>query len=337
MKENQNHTQLHLPGFVDLQVNGYGGVDFSSPELTFDTFLSACRELIARGTIAFLPTLITSSEPVYRQNLKIISKAMELKEFAACILGVHLEGPFISSLDGARGGHAREWIRTPDVRFVQQLIDWSDGKIKLITIAADIEGAAEICKYCVSKGIVVSLGHHLARENELEKLADSGASALTHLGNALPLSIPRHQNPIWAGLANDDLKAMIIADGFHLSASLLKTIIRTKGIRNVIVVSDSAPVAGLSPGKYYALNNEIILEESGHLYNPNTGFKVGSSANMLDCANYLASLKFIKPGEIIELTFTNPLRMIGIDAKTIKRDRNVKFNELENKFYYERH
>lgn len=323
---------MDISGFVDLQVNGYKGVDFSSSELNEERFLFACRELIKSGTVVFLPTVITSSEEIYERNLKLIAEVIQRENLKNHIPGIHLEGPFISNAEGARGAHNAEWIRKPDIEFLDCLIEWSGEKIKLLTISAELDGADDLCKHATDLGLTVSLGHQLADESDLQKLADSGASLLTHLGNGIPQKIDRHENSIWAGLANDDLSAMIITDGHHLPPSLIKTILRVKGSSNVIVVSDASPIAGLSPGRYTTLGNEVILEESGRLYNPKTGYLVGSSSTMIECMNYLASLKFVEEKDLLEIGFYNPLRQIGLDAEAIIKDLPINISKIDSQF-----
>lgn len=323
---------MKIPGFVDLQVNGYKWVDFSSPELTKEQFVTACKELIRHGTIGFLPTVITSSVATYKRNLRLMADAMNHYDLSPSILGFHIEGPFISAKDGARGAHNPAWIRKPDIRFLDKLYEWSGENIKLLTLAAELEGAADLCKYAVTElGITVSLGHQMALEADLEEKVACGARSLTHLGNGIPKYLHRHANPLWAGLANDDLIAMVITDGHHLPPSIIKTIIRTKGASNVIVVSDASPIAGLSPGTYHTLGNDVILEDSGRLYNPETGYLVGSSSTMLECMNHLLSLELISFNELLETGFYNPLRLIGADPSPMENfERYVQ--KKKNKF-----
>lgn len=309
---------MDIPGFVDLQVNGYKGIDFSNPDLTEKDFILACRELVHHGTVAFLPTIITSSASTFERNLRLMSGSMKQEDLKSSILGFHVEGPFISEKDGARGAHNSEWVRRPDISFLDKLYKWSGESIKLLTISADVEGAADLCRYATTElGITVSVGHHMATEEDLEKAAASGARSLTHLGNGIPRLLPRHHNPLWAGLANDRLSAMIIADGHHIPASIVKTIIRTKGVSKVIVVSDASPIAGLPPGNYNTLGNDVILEASGRLYNPETGYLVGSSSTMLDCMNYLLSLDLLSFEELIDVGFYNPLQLIDVDPSMV--------------------
>lgn len=320
-----------IPGFVDLQVNGYKGVDFSSKELTEKSFIYACQELISHGTVFFLPTIITNTPEVYQKNLGIISSCINDPEFFHHIPGIHVEGPFISPEDGARGAHNKEWVRKPDINFLDQLFQWSEGKIKLLTIAAELEGADKICEKATKLGINVSLGHQMAAGNDIRKLAESGARTLTHLGNGLPQMIDRHNNPLWEGISNDDLTAMIITDGHHLPPSLIKTIIRAKGTSKIIVVSDASPIAGLPPGNYNTLGNEVILEPSGFLFNPETGYLVGSSSTMLDCLNYIWSLNLVTFSQLLDIGFYNPLKLLNINPLEVQNNIKPKV-KWQNEF-----
>jgi N-acetylglucosamine-6-phosphate deacetylase len=322
---------MEIPGFVDLQVNGYKGVDFSSPDLTEERFVFASKELIRQGTVVFLPTVISSSDYIYERNLKLIAGVMSHEDLEGHVGGIHLEGPFISAEDGARGAHDARWVRKPDVEFLEKLYQWSGETIKLITIAAEAEGAEVLCEHATKLGITVSLGHQMASEGDIRRLGNSGARSLTHLGNGVPRSLPRHDNPIWSGLANDDLTAMVIADGHHLPPAVLKTVIRTKGPSRLIVVSDASPIAGLPSGRYNTLGNDVILEASGRVHNPETGYLVGSSSTMIECMNYLLSQELLETDELLDLGFYNPLRLINI-ASSFVIDNSPSYIEKKGKF-----
>ncbi len=323
--------ELPIPGFVDLQVNGYLGISFSDPQLTEKQFLKASRALLAHGTAAFLPTLITCPTPVYERNLNLISNAIERNGLAGRIPGIHLEGPFLSDKPGAVGAHTPNHVSRPDCRLLDQLLAWSRGRLTLITIAAEVEGAAELARHAVSRGVVVSLGHQLAGETDLERLRCAGATLLTHLGNAVPNVLPRHPNPIWDGIASD-LAALIITDGHHLPVSAIKTIIRAKGIRNVAVTSDASSIAGLPPGVYNALDNKAILEPNGRLHNPEKGCLVGSSATILECMNFLSGLGFLSLKELLQLGFFNPVRFLHTKPKCIKAETTLFYSETRHRF-----
>jgi N-acetylglucosamine-6-phosphate deacetylase len=333
--KSQIQTPLSLPGLIDVQVNGYHGVDFSGVNLTEEDFTRACRELLAVGTTAFLPTLITSSTEVYEHNLPVIAQALGAEEFRGRVLGLHLEGPFLAPEDGARGAHSLQWVRKPDVGYLQELLNLAQGTVRLITIAADQEGAEELSRYASSHGVAVSLGHHMANEQDLEKLVKVGAKALTHLGNGVPALLPRHQNPVWAGLANDDLLATIIADGHHLPPSVLKTILRTKGPGRCLVISDASPLAGLPPGEYWSMGANVRLQEDGKLFNPATGYMAGSSATILACANHLVGLGLAGLNELGQVFFYNPLRLIGISPKQVRVEKRILFDAKERRVFPE--
>jgi N-acetylglucosamine-6-phosphate deacetylase len=299
---------------IDLQVNGYMGVDFSSPDLRESDFVRACTRLIEHGVTAFLPTLITSSEKVYRRNLSLIARMSDKLEFKRHILGIHAEGPFISNKPGAVGAHNPDLTKEPDIDFLKKMQDWAEGKIKILTIAAELPNAEKLCKYATQNNISVFLGHQDAQLSDLERLADSGAKAITHLGNGMPNIVNRHDNILQYSLACDKLAVTIITDGHHLPAHLIKTIIKAKGIDNIAVISDASPIAGMPPGRYIVSGNDVVLEENGYLHNPEKKCMVGSSATMAECVKYLESLAILTKEQFQKAVYHNPLRLINSQA-----------------------
>jgi len=313
------------PGFIDLQVNGYRGVNFSETGSSEEQYAEACRGVLATGTDAFLVTVMTNPAEVYRHNLPLLARLMDSDEFQGRVLGFHIEGPFISPEPGAVGMHPAHAVRDPDPAFLEQLQEWADGKIRLLTIAAERRGADELCRHATHMGIAVSLGHQLAQEEDIRRLADAGATALTHLGNGIPNLLPRHPNAIWAGLAEERLAAMLIADGHHLPASVLKTMVRAKGVHNTIAISDAAFLAGMPPGNYSDANNDIVIEPSGKVWNPRKGCLVCSSAMMIDCLNHLAGLGFLELDDLLAIGARNPLRLIGVDPDAVRAEPRLEF------------
>lgn len=280
-------------GFIDLQVNGYSGIDFSRPGLTKQEVIRASRGLYLQETVAYMPTLVTTSREAYSNNLPVIAAARsELMDMPghARIIGIHLEGPFISPLDGARGVHPQEYIRLPSIPEFDWLYDLSAGWISLLTLAPELKNADLLTEYAVNSGVKVSLGHTLAGAPEIDNAVDAGARFSTHLGNGIPMWIHRHQNPIWPQLANPRLTALIIPDGHHLPEPFIKTIIACKGPGNVIATSDASPLAGCPPGDYSIFGTQVKLEANGRLSDPKTGYLAGSSATMKDCGEWLASI-----------------------------------------------
>ncbi|MBO4631674.1 MAG: N-acetylglucosamine-6-phosphate deacetylase [Lentisphaeria bacterium] len=299
-------------GFVDLQINGNVGVDFSDPELTEEMFMKAADHIFASGTEVFLPTIVTSPKEVYLRNLAVMRKACEKHGLLKQVPGVHLEGPFISREPGAVGAHRPEYVIEPNCAFFDEIMDRSGNYVKLLTVAAEIPGVDALIRHASSRGVAVSCGHQQAGGEDLKAAAAAGAKLLTHLGNGCPNLINRHKNMIWAGMACDALTAMIITDGHHLPADLIKCFIRVKGPERIIVTSDAASIAGFPPGRYEMWGNHAILEPNGLFHNPEKGCLVGSSASMQDCVKFLRSLELLTESEIEMVSRTNPLKMIGM-------------------------
>ncbi len=308
----ERNGKMRNDGFVDVQINGNFGVDFSDPELTEDKFMVAAEHIFASGTEIFLPTIVTSPKEVYLRNLAVIRKACEARGLLKQVPGVHLEGPFISNQPGAVGAHKPEYVIAPDCAFFDEIMEKSGNYVKILTVAAEVPGVDELIRHAVKCGVTVSCGHQMAGNDDLVKAAKAGAKLLTHLANGCPNLINRHKNMIWAGMACDDLTAMIITDGHHLPGELIKCIIRVKGADRVIVTSDAAPIAGFPPGRYHNWGNDAVLEPNGLYHNPEKGCLVGSSASMRDCVKFLRSLDLLSEAEIEMVSRTNPLKMIGM-------------------------
>lgn len=313
-------------GFVDLQVNGFLGVNFSSQDLTAADVKRVARALQARGTAGFLATMITSPRDVYQRNLPIIAQVAHDEDFCHTLLGIHVEGPFISDQPGAVGAHNPKYVSPADFSLLEAMVDWSDGAIRLLTVAAEVPGIDPLMTYARDREITVSVGHSLFDYQALTHMASLGATALTHLGNGLPNQLHRHHNPIWAGAAHDDFSALLITDGHHLPYAILKTLVRAMGSERLIVVSDASPMAGMPPGHYRVLGNDAILEPSGRLYNPEKDCLVGSTATMMDCVNHLASLGLLSEDALWRVGFDNPLDLIGISPQQVEGPASLDYD-----------
>lgn len=266
-----------MSGWIDVQINGWGGIDFADPRLTAAMVEQAATAIRATGTAGFLATLITSPVAVYERNLALLG-ALDV----AGLLGIHLEGPFLAPESGALGVHPASACLAADASALAHWQELARGRIRLLTIGADIPGAVELTAAGRRLGITVSLGHHLADADQISACADAGASALTHFGNGLPLHIHRHDNPLWAGLAEERLAVMVIADGHHLPPSLLRVIARAAGER-LILVSDAAPIAGAAPGHHHCFGRAVHLAANGRLEDIASGGFAGSAASLADC------------------------------------------------------
>jgi N-acetylglucosamine-6-phosphate deacetylase len=297
----------------DLQVNGFIGVDFSSPTLTEESFREACHALIQRGTTVFLPTMITSPESLYGRNLSLMRKVLEQDEaLARHVPGFHLEGPFISPASGAVGAHNPAAVSTPDCALFDRLINYAGGRIKLLTMAAELPGADTLVQHAIAKGVAISCGHHLATATDLSRMVEAGAVALTHLGNGVPNLLHRHNNPILAGLGETRMKIMFIPDGHHLPTDFLRMLASLIPVSRLIATSDASPAAGLPPGRYNVLGNDVVLEPNGRLHNPDKNCLVGSSATLSECVEVLRGLHCFTEAQLETITWENPMNLIGM-------------------------
>lgn len=301
------------PGFIDLQVNGWMGTDFGAPGLTVDDVRRATRELVARGTAAFCPTVMTTRLEVYEQNLPVLAEAMRDPNLGGRILGVHLEGPFISPEPGAVGAHAADCVLDPDTAVLDRLLDWTQGRVSILTVAPERPGCEALIRHATSSGIVVSMGHHLASDEQLAQAVRAGATLCTHVGNGLPNHIHRHNNPLWWLLATDDVSGLFITDGHHLPADLIKVALRAKTVDRFIVTSDASPLGGLPPGRYRTSTGlPVIMTEDGTIYSEESRSLACSSATMSQCMEHLASLDLLTEEELCRVGFENPLRALGM-------------------------
>ena len=251
------------PGLVDLQVNGFAGIDFNSELLTPDDVCSVCRQLRRESVVAFLPTLITNTPDVLEKLIKTIINTPA--EEGAEILGIHLEGPFISPMPGARGAHPEEWIREPCLDEVRKYQDLAQGKIRLITLSPEWPDSHRFIERLCEMGIRVAIGHTLATSEQIREAVQAGATLATHLGNGIPAQLARHPNPIWSQLAEDRLWISAIGDGFHLPQEVFAVFEKVKK-EKMLLVSDSTQFAGMTPGRYCShIGGDVVLSQDGKL------------------------------------------------------------------------
>ncbi len=273
------------PGLVDLQVNGYRGLDFNTPPLLPELVERVAAELSSEGVTSFLPTLVSNGDDQIEQALAAIATACSRSASTrGAIPGVHLEGPFISREDGPRGAHDAVHVKAPDWELLRRWQEAAQGLISMITVAPEWPGAALFVARCVESGITVAIGHTAATADQVREAIGAGARISTHLGNGTHSQLPRHPNYLWEQLAHDELWASVIADGFHLPDSVIKVILKVKGER-VIVVSDAVCLSGMPPGEYETpIGGEVVLTPAGKLHLRQSPELLAGSVQMLPTA-----------------------------------------------------
>ena len=258
------------PGFVDLQINGYGGQEFNDLELDSERLARLCLAMDADGVTQFLPTLTTQSFEMLSHGMRAISTACQQDpRVQHRVAGIHLEGPYLCDEDGPRGAHPKEHCRPPDWDEFQRLQEAAGGNIRLLTISPEFESAPPVIRNVVNSGVVVAIGHTSADSAQIQAAVDAGASMSTHLGNGAHRQLRRHPNYIWDQLAEDRLIASLIVDGHHLPAEVVKAFIRCKTVERCILVSDITGMAGMPPGLHEnASLGQVEILKDGRLVVP---------------------------------------------------------------------
>lgn len=298
------------PGLIDLQINGFMGVDFSDQNITPASFRKATRALWEKGITSFLPTVITASRENLLKSFELLSAATSTPDVAASVPGFHLEGPYISPEKGFRGAHLEKYIRKPNWDEFTALQKIAENKIKFITLAPEAEGVVPFIENCKNTGVVVSLGHHNGNADQIEKAVDAGATLSTHLGNGCANLIDRHNNPIWPQLADDRLSISVIADGFHLNKQEIKTFYKVKGSERTILVSDALDLAGMPPGEYVRGERKVLLTADVVKF-PEENVLAGAASPISSCVTNMMKFTGCSLSEAIQMASTNPARLMG--------------------------
>lgn len=270
------------PGLVDLQINGYGGKDFNTLPLDVEMVASVTEKLWQTGVTSYCPTIITNGDQEIEDAVRTIANACDhYTNVEQSVIGIHLEGPFITPEDGPRGAHDRQYVKAPDWTLFQRWQEAAGGRITVLTISPEWDGAPAFIERCVDQGVFVSIGHTSASSEQIREAVRAGARLSTHLGNGAHLMLPRHPNYIWEQLAEDSLHACIIADGFHLPDSFIKVALRAKGDR-IMLVSDAVSLSGMPPGTYdMHIGGRVRLTEEGRLCVADQPKLLAGSAQML--------------------------------------------------------
>lgn len=307
------------PGWIDLQINGYGGCDFNrafwagdeSPE---DAVARIASFAARAGTALLCPTICTNSHEAMLAGFEAVARACEdVPDLAHAIPAIHMEGPYLSGEDGPRGAHPKAHVRNPDWDEFQRFQEAAGGRIRILTLAPERDGALSFIEKAAETGIVVALGHTGAAPERIREAVAAGARLSTHLGNGAHALLPRHPNYIWEQLADDALYASIMADGHHLPPSVMKCFARVKGPERLILVSDAVALGGLPPGTYNDGLHEVL--PSGRVVLAGTPYLAGAG-HLLDTgvANALRFTDLGMPGVVRAVT-ANPARLLGLDDR----------------------
>jgi N-acetylglucosamine-6-phosphate deacetylase len=301
------------PGLIDLQVNGFLGIDFQSDVIDREQLECAVNGLHQAGCSRFMLTLVTEEWP------RLIKRLTTLRQIRAtspllnhAVIGWHVEGPFLSSKPGFYGAHDPGRLADPTPAHISQLRAATGNDRVILTLAPERAGAIEAVKLAVSMGIKVFLGHTDASAETLAEAIRAGATAFTHLGNGCPPLWDRHDNITWRVLDQPDLVVTIIPDRIHVAPPLFRIIHRVKQARSIVYISDAMAAAGMPPGRYRLREIETDVGADGVVRMPGTSQYAGSSlcpiagvlraTQMLGCSWQSAWANYsLRPAELIGL------------------------------------
>ncbi len=315
------------PAFVDIQVNGFAGFDLNVATVTAADVSKMVRALWRVGTGFLCPTVVTASFENISASLRAIVEACQRDPLAAhAILGIHIEGPYISAEDGPRGAHPLEHVRDPDWDEFRRWQDIAEGMIRIVTLAPEKNGAIPFIEKLVMDGVVMAIGHTNASAEDIRAAVSAGAKLSTHLGNGAHAVIRRHPNYIWEQLAADELHASLIVDGHHLPSAVVKSMIRAKTLDRCILISDATALAGMPPGAYQFAGQPVELTSDRCVRLAGTEYLAGSAIELARGIENSVRFVGITLKEAISLATLQPARLLGVEEEIFNIGENDHLN-----------
>ena len=301
-----------LPPFFDLQVNGYGGVDFNQDDLSPLALHQACEALSAAGVAGILATVITENLDHMCKRLGRLAELRARDPLAQqLIAGFHIEGPFISSEAGYVGAHPADAVIDADRDAMQRLLDASQGLTRLVTLAPERDPTGRVISLLAKQNITVSAGHTNASTDQLRAAIDAGLSMFTHLGNGCPMLMHRHDNIIQRVLAlRERLMISFIPDGVHIHFTALKNYFDLVGMDRAVVVTDAIAPAGKGPGQYQLGRWNLNIGPDMVARAPDGSHLVGSAITMPRIWQNLTENLGLCEAEARKLTSDNPRQVM---------------------------
>lgn len=300
-------------GYVDLQVNGYVGVDFNDPSTSSLNIKQAAQAMLEDGVVAALPTVITAELSVMCQCIGNIVAAMRIEPVCASVFrGVHIEGPFFPAQPGYIGAHPPQHALASSISALERLLEVADGTARIMTLAPEIDFDGRLTRTCVEHGCLVSAGHTNASLSDLQRCLDNGLRLFTHLGNGCPRLMDRHDNIIYRALRlQDQLVFTLIADSFHIPELLFRNLLDWVDHDRLCVVSDAMSATGLGPGSYYLGQRLVRIGEDKAARDPSGEHFVGAASSMRDADRWLKDGLGLDSQLRHKLLLTNPMRFIA--------------------------
>ena len=300
-------------GLMDLQVNGYAGVDFNDPALTPDALDHALHAMLRAGVTQCLPTLITAAEADLAARLHALDHAIRASRLGALMVpGLHLEGPFLNPAPGYAGCHPASAMRAPAPAVLARVLKDVATPVRLLTLAPEQPAALDLIRWAGGRGIVTAMGHTAADVETVRAAAEAGLTLCTHLGNALPQPQPKFLNPLMAQLSQDRLHASFIADGVHIPPHALGVLLRAKGLARCILVTDATAAADAPVGLYDFAGMRIEHAADGSVRVPGGTTLAGSALRLDQAVRNVVAWGFAPVKTARAMASAHPAALLGM-------------------------
>jgi len=338
---------MRSSGLVDLQVNGFAGVDFNAASITAGDLDMALEAMLATGVTTCLPTIITAHPHELAARFAALDAAIAGSRLGPSMCpGYHLEGPFLNPGPGYHGCHPREAMTAADAALITQLEAGLTRPILMVTLAPEVEGAVALIRSLVGQGRVVALGHTAANFEQVAAAVAAGASLSTHLGNGLPQTLHKLANPLFAQLAQDGLSASFIADGIHLHPAALKVLIKARGVARSILVTDAVAGAAAPSGGYTLGSLAIERHGDGSVRLADGTALAGSALCLDEAVRNVVSWGLVDAEDAFAMAALNPQAAIapalaafgitmpesGVEWSEVLRVRHVRLGSIERRY-----
>jgi N-acetylglucosamine-6-phosphate deacetylase len=304
-----------VPGFIDVHIHGAAGHDVM--EGSDEAFAAITASVVRRGTTALVATTVSASEEATCTAVEAVAGWMEQRQHqstagpaSAEILGIHLEGPFINA--ARRGAHSAEWIAPPSLAIFQRYLAAAKGCVRILTLAPELPGAANLIAAARKAGVVVSLGHTDASYAEAMAAIAGGARHATHVFNAMRPFAHRDTGVVGAVLTSPSVTAELIADGVHVDDAAIRVLLATKGARELILVSDGIVATGMPDGKYKLGTSEVLVTEG--IARTSEGKLAGSTLTLDRALHHLLGLG-VSLHDVLPMLTSNPARLLGLERR----------------------
>lgn len=296
------------PGLIDTHIHGFAG--FGTEDGSTESILEMSKHLGQYGVTSFNPTLYSSEPDRMIEDIKAITAAMG-KEEGAKIMGLHLEGPFVSPLKA--GVQRPETIQNVNIDLMEKFWEASEGHIVNMTVAPEIKGMRELALFCLKKGIVLQAGHTNAEYSNMVEGMQAGILHSTHLFNAM--SQMHHRNPgaVGAVLIHPEMSCEVIADGVHVHPDLFKLLLRDKPLDKIVLITDALKPTEQESGPLFA-NGEEVVFEGGCFHRKTDGVIAGSALTMIRGVKNLVEFGF-NIGDAIRCASANPANIMKYRTK----------------------